>query len=307
MQIMMKNFSRSFISLLLIFLVALPATAFADAASAQVFYENAAKEYGKGNYGQAAELLYKAYVNDANLIYAYNRILALQADKQYTAALKELNVFENQMMKDPDKRFEDVPQIKTKLEDQVKAAAAAKVKDPIVKDPVIKDPVVKDPDVKDPDNTVQPIPETGLNSMEILGLTIAGAGIPVLVVGILFSTGITVSDEVDRVQEVKDSNESLNDAIDIAYTEQECSPSTSDEIENTCRDQYFDEKDDIIPGELDTAVPLIIAGGALIIGGGILYLVSGDSPAEADASASNFTIAPYITPTGAGAGFSLDF
>ncbi|GEM_PF-6695306 len=312
----MKNFSSTILSLLLIFLIAFPTTAFADAATAQVFYESAANEYGKGNYGKAAELLYKAYVNDANLIYAYNRILALQADKQYTAALKELEVFEKQMMNDSEKRFEDVPEIKSKLQAQVETAVNVK-KDPVVKNKTKDDDnKTKKKDDKD-DKTVTPPSETGMNSSQVAGLTIAGGGAIILGVGILFVTGELLDPDLkNRVRVVRDyiDNNNINEDDDTkkaqaikkskAYDSENCSPFGS--IGQSCAAIYSDEESKVSLHET-IALTGIIAGSALIIGGGILYLVSGDDTPTESAQSGEFNFAPYVSTEGAGATFQLTF
>lgn len=299
----MTYFTRNFLALALLLLMSVPSVAFADAASAQVFYENAAKEYGKGNYGAAAELLYKAYVNDANLIYAYNRILALQADKQYAAALKELNVFEKQMLKDPEKRFEDVPQIKSKLEDQVSASAAAKVTDPVVKkNPDIAVNPIPDSQVEgDPDVISSPSPSAGASTGEVLGLTVAGLGLIPLTGGILFSTGIFTS---EKYQSLARDHKTPN-VIDKYSPEGKICDVDPGVSCSKVLDEFEQDKAEA-DDHLTYGIIGIATGAAMIIGGGILYLVSGDSSDE-DANASNFSISPYITPTSAGAGFTLDF
>ena len=93
----------------------LPATAMADTANALKFYEQAKQAYGAGNYRDAADLLERAYAEDPDLIYQYNRIRALEANRDYEQALKVLNIYKGPMMRDKDKRFEDVEQIEQEV------------------------------------------------------------------------------------------------------------------------------------------------------------------------------------------------
>ncbi len=85
---------------------------------ALALYEAATQAYGEAKYREAADLLAKAFVYDNNLIYQYNRILALQANGDYAEALKELEFYEDIMKEDNEQRFTDVPQIKVKLQGQ---------------------------------------------------------------------------------------------------------------------------------------------------------------------------------------------
>ncbi len=88
-------------------------------------YEKAKVAYTQGDFALAAELLEKAYAEDPDLIYQYNRIRALQAMKSYDEALKTIDLYRGPMSRDPDQRFSDLEE----LEAQIKAEKQAFDKD----------------------------------------------------------------------------------------------------------------------------------------------------------------------------------
>jgi tetratricopeptide (TPR) repeat protein len=112
-------------SLLRLFLVGLAALtvcltstpAFAGEQEAKEFYSQAKDAYQAGDFARAADLLERAYAEDPNLIYQYNRILALQGMEKYKEALRVLDIYENPMKEDG--RFDDVAEIRAQLEEAI--------------------------------------------------------------------------------------------------------------------------------------------------------------------------------------------
>ena len=318
--------SRTLATLLCVALC-LPAFAWADPAKANEFYEQAAVEYEKGNYDNAAELLYRAYAEDTNLIYVYNRILALQAGGRLNDALRELKVYENRMMNDSGKRFEDIQDIKAGLEKRIEAREKEdpEVKDPEVKDPDVKDPDVKDPDVKDPEikdpGTVEPASSGGPG---VIGWSLMGGGAVVAGVGFLFSTGVLlsleatpgplsspgsfvvdVSDALEACGDCRQPTMALRNALNAAYPGQD---DFTDQLES-----YKNDVSSIRTNEILT-VTLIGVGSAAIIGG-VIYWLAGDRDSDSDAKPTATTtsvfdslaVAPYANTEGGAAVFQLTF
>lgn len=183
--------------------------AFAGPQEALSFYEQAQKAYEQSNYQKAADLLERAYAEDPNLIYQYNRILALQAAGKHEEALRLLNIYENPMRSDEEKRFEDISEIKARIEKSIKDQQS-QVKDP-VQDPV-KDPI-KDP-VKDPIEDPKPKADDGPN---ILAWSLIGGGGALLVTGGLVGSGLFLPEkELANGQPNPDFNDSLNTQSTIA-------------------------------------------------------------------------------------------
>ena len=151
-----------------------------DAKVAIKFYEDAQVAYGNGEYDRAAELLFQAYQEDPNLVYQYNRVLALQAAGKLELALDTLNTFYPLMRDDPQKRFEDIAEIRTSLEE----AIAARKAQPEPKTDPKPDPTTPDPVVTPP--PTEPVEEGG---NDILAWSLIGVGVVALGVGTLYITG----------------------------------------------------------------------------------------------------------------------
>ena len=244
--------------------LASPATVVAGPKEAITFYEQAQQAYEQGDFQRAADLLERAFAEDPNLIYQYNRILALQAAGQHEEALRLLNIYENRMRSDEEKRFDDIAQIKTKIERAIEDKKAATTpKDPVVKDPVVKDPVVKDPALDDPN---QAKPQEG--SSNVLAWALIGTGGVALGAGLLFSTGALLPDE--KLPSGA-PNPDYNDALSTQKT---------------------------------LAAVTLIGGALLAGGGVALLLLSDDAPAQEDAGKpadTSWRFSPVLAPGHAGA------
>lgn len=189
------------------------ATAFAANDKAIEFYEQAQVAYGNKNYKEAADLLEKAFAQEPDLIYMYNRILALRAAGDPTESLRLLNLYEDPMIGDKQKRFSapELAQVRQALESEAKKATKPDPKpDPVVTpDPdatvVVKDPDSGDGTVKDPGSVTTNTPS---NTVPYVLWGLGGAS---LVGGVLFGSGALLpSDENLNTQQ---KNDDYNSAL----------------------------------------------------------------------------------------------
>jgi len=91
------------------------ATAWAALEGANAFYQQALQAYQAGEYHKADKLLQRAYAEDPNLMYPYNRIMALEAAGDYEDALEVLEIYRQPMLEDEKERFDDVVEIEKRL------------------------------------------------------------------------------------------------------------------------------------------------------------------------------------------------
>ena len=88
-------------------------------------YEKAKQAYSNGDFELAVDYLQRAYAEDPDLIYQYNRIRALQAMKSYDEALEVIDLFRGPMSRDPDQRFSDLDELEAQIrEEQAQFKAA---------------------------------------------------------------------------------------------------------------------------------------------------------------------------------------
>jgi tetratricopeptide (TPR) repeat protein len=188
------------------------ATAFAANDKAIEFYEQAQVAYGNKNYKEAADLLEKAFAQEPDLIYMYNRILALRAAGDSVESLRLLNLYEDPMIGDKQKRFSasELGQVRQALEAEAKKATEPKPDpkpDPVVTPDPDNTVVVKDPDdgkVKDPGAVTTNTPS---NTVPYVLWGLGGAS---LVGGVLFGTGAFLpSDDDLNTQEKNDEYNSV--------------------------------------------------------------------------------------------------
>lgn len=109
----MRSFSIAFFVVFLLFTM----TASADT-KAEEYYQQAQNAYDQGKFEQAAKLLKKAYQKEANLVYQYNRIRALEGAEKYQQALALLKKYEKPMLKSD--KFDDLPELKQKYQQKLK-------------------------------------------------------------------------------------------------------------------------------------------------------------------------------------------
>lgn len=272
-------------ALLLTIMIALPATAWADeaAAAAAEYYSQATTAYQQGDYRKAADLLDLAFGAKPDLVYKYNRILALQALEDYETALTELNAMYGPMNADRNARFDDIEQIKAQLE----AAVAAQQTDTSTE----PDPVVE-PDPVEPIGPAPP-PRDGPNIPAIA--LIAGGG-AVLATGVLFATAILLPGDVRECLGDKETPSNCESYI----------------AEGNTQAQALVEARHVRRTHRIAAVSLMSAG-AIIAGVGVVLLVLDGSNSTASAQApmsaglDSLRVAPYVSHDGPGAMLQLRF
>ncbi len=188
---------RRFVALCCVLSIASPALAFAGPEEALEYYEQAKSAYGSGEFQRAANLLERAYAEDPDLIYQYNRIRALQAQGRYDEALRVLNIYKGPMSRDEEKRFDDIAAIEGQLREQIKKQESQPPKeDP--KDPEETTPPVEDPkdpvDVEDPGATDG---DDGASTKKIIGWSMVGVGAATLIPGLILSSGALLPETSD--------------------------------------------------------------------------------------------------------------
>ncbi len=232
-----------------------------DAKVAIKFYEDAQVAYGNGEYDRAAELLFQAYQEDPNLVYQYNRVLALQAAGKLELALDTLNTFYPLMRDDPQKRFEDIADIRTSLEE---AIAERKVAKP--------DPKPDKPGPNTPAPVVTPPPpQVDEGGSDILAWSLIGVGAVALGVGTLYITGAMLPELPCDTSD----NACINDP-------------------NSDYNARFKERDEARAGQAAIGIGGLVVGAALT-GVGVWLLLSDDGDDQA------VRLVPSVGPEGAGA------
>jgi tetratricopeptide (TPR) repeat protein len=270
-----------------------PSMAFAGPEEAAAYYEEASQAYQDGDYEKAARLLRRAFAEDSNLIYKYNRILALQAMGDYDTALEELDIWENRMKEDG--RFDDIKEIRAQLE-KAKAEADAKEKATADKTDDQKDGNQKDGDkvadgqaVDGPDK-VAPA-DDGPN---YLGWSLVGAGAVGLGSAALFGSTLLI-DDVEANLTCSENKGAAN-----------CYPEGSD-----ASALYQEDYDTWQTHQTITWVSLGIGAVALVGGGAVLLMDASEQDAEADVPVSadnaDVSFSPYVGADGAGGVLHISF
>ncbi len=324
----MRNKSRSarLLSFCLAILLALaPSMVFADVKTAQDYYRQASEAYQAGNLEKAADLLERAYAEDPNLVYQYNRILALRGLGRFEEALRVLEIYENPMLDDEGKRFTDVPEIKADLQTKIAEAKAndgkegdgkegdgkegdgkegdGKVGDG--KEGDGKEGDGKDGDGKGKDKEPEEVPW--------LGYTLLGAGVLSIGLGSLFASGVLVSEELDRASCGSTAIKSAAPA-DLNAALRACgysSPFATAGPQVEYRELTDAYKSDVeaVDSQKVLAGVFLGTGAALLIVGGVVWLVSGGEESKGSASVDSPTLefAPYVSHDGFGGVLRAEF
>jgi tetratricopeptide (TPR) repeat protein len=170
--------------------------AFAGPEEAKEFYSQAKDAYQAGEFARAADLLERAYAEDPNLIYQYNRILALQAMGDYEEAMRLLEIYENPMREDG--RFDDITEIRAQLEKSIaekKASTDEKKETDDAKEIADETDEVDDPTDRD---TVDGDPDGGNKTRRLVGISLLGAGAASAIVGFPYYTEIALNNKLDN-------------------------------------------------------------------------------------------------------------
>jgi tetratricopeptide (TPR) repeat protein len=266
--------------------------AFAGPDEAAQHYEDASEAYGQGDYARAADLLERAYAEDPNLIYQYNRVLALQAMGKYKEALKVVDIYENPMLEDG--RFDDIQEIRAELEEaRAEQVAAREEGREDTSDPKAKDQL-SGLDGQDSDADSGSEPQVDDSGPNILAWSLVGTGAASLGAAGLFGSTILISDVADR----RDCMEPANTSLNACYSDFDDPQS-----------QYDSDRDTWGTHRTLTWVFLGV-GSTALIGGGVLLLMDANDT-EADTSTATagpeVSVTPYVGADGAGGVLRLDF
>lgn len=271
--------------------VALPSFAWATPEKAAEYYQQASAAYQRGELREASDLLERAYAEDPDLVYQYNRVLALEGLKDYDEALRVLSIYGDPMRRDDRQRFNDIQEIRKRLEDgaalEKKLAEERKQKEQEqnrhTAEPVRK---IEEPAVKGPVEQETPWLAVGLVS----------AGAVALGAGALFGSGLLVADQRDNTQCVEDNldaGEKGSAVFDGCNYEE---PTLSSK-----RDAYNDDVDAI---ETQQTLALVFLGaGAVLAATGVVVWLLDDS----EDSGQTAQISPYVGGDGAGAVLNVSF
>ena len=259
------------LALLLAILLTFPSAAWADESAAAEFYSQATAAYQQGDYQKAADLLDLAFGAHPDLVYKYNRILALQALGAFDTALAELNTMYGPMKADSQNRFDDIEQIKTQIE------AAIRARD--------TDKAPTDPPDPPPE---QPAPSSDAAGPNIPAIALMGGGGLLLTTGLLFATAIFLPEDVKECL-------GLGTSVDC-----------EDLIEDhgTAADSQ-DHAREVQTTHQIAAVSLISAGAIAAGIGVVLFVLDKDDDESTGVSSMRFT--PYVTHEGGGAAVQFRF
>ena len=285
-----------------------PSVAFAGPDEAARYYEQASEAYEQEEYARAADLLERAYAEDPNLIYQYNRILALQADGKFAEALEVLDIYGNPMKEDG--RFDDIAEIRASLE-QAKAKAEEKAKAQ-AEDEQTGDEAAQD-DANDKtagqetadkaqdktqDQTSVEVPggqiEPADDGPNILGWSLIGVGAASIGAGTLFGLKVFIPEVADRNQRLNDGDPRSEVYAD--FDDPSAQFQADQDAWNTNRTLNW---------------TLMGVGAAALVGGGVVLLLGAQENAEADVplSADNaeLRLSPYVGADGAGGVLHISF
>lgn len=182
--------------------------AFAGEEEAKEYYSQAKDAYQAGEFAEAADLLERAYAEDPNLIYQYNRVLALQAMEEYEEALRVLDIYGNPMREDG--RFDDIAEIRAQLEEAIAeqgdsgAPSSADTSDTDGEAAASGDATASDgtggqTNQADSDISIDAETSTGAtNTKRIVGWSLVGAGAAAAIVGFPYYTEIALNNKLDN-------------------------------------------------------------------------------------------------------------
>ncbi|GEM_PF-2513236 len=257
---------------------------------AREYYKEAVKLYNAGKFEESARLLKKAYEEEANLTYQYNRIRALQGAGKYEEALEVLKAYEKPML--DAKGFDDIEQIKADLKEQVAAQKSDAKTEAQAKDSdaerearetftPAQEPQARQPDATDPD------PGAERSPTEIAGWASVGAGAASIGAGTLLASGLLLGFD----------------------------PQSEDTTPDTDQLTLPQDKYDKLQRQKVASFVTFGVGAAAAITGGVLLLTGGQEapPAEQGQASAESTerpevrLTPLFSSSGGGAQLGIEF
>lgn len=274
-------------SLLMALLTMPPGLAFAGPEEANEHYEKSARAYEEGDFARAAELLERAYEEDSDLIYQYNRILALQADGKHERALDVLEKYEEPL--EDDGRFDDIPEIREELEEAQARIKAGEAEE----DEQIEDPREISDEQQEGAGSLD-----GMSATEITGWSLLGTGAATLGVAGLFGSTLLIPDVATRQACMADGDNTFDPS---------CYEADGIDEREAQREQFRDDRNTWETHQTLTWVFLGV-GSAAALGGGALLLMDDSSADDADDdAAASIRVTPYAGAEGAGGLLQLSF
>lgn len=271
------------LALLMTAALSFPASAaFADPQRAAEYYDQASEAYQSGDLRTAADLLDQAFAEDPDLVYKYNRILALQGLGDYENALAELKALYAPMKADPEARFDDIDQIKAQLESSIAAREADQAPDTEAGETATESDVTLGEEASAPKKSNVP------------AYALLGGGALAVGVGVLFGTGQLMPAAARQCVGVPPGPQQCDDyAREKQLTESDARA----------------KADDVRTVHVITAISLYSVGAVLGAVGLVLLLSDGGS---ADASSTStgldsLQVAPMIGANAGGAMLQLRF
>ncbi len=270
-----------------------PTFAWATPEKAAEYYQQASTAYQRGDLREAADLLERAYAEDPDLVYQYNRVLALEGLKEFDESLRVLNIYADPMRRDSRQRFTDVDAIANRLQQNVELKQKAEEAELQRQKDAQKD-TTEPKQIEDP-VVVEPASSTPWLA---IGL-IAGGGVA-LGAGALFGSGLLVGSELDDTQCVKDNLDfglSGNSVFDNCPYQ--------DLQTFSAKKKSYDNDVAAIETQQTLAIVFLSAGAVLAVSGIVVWaLDDGDADSTPPLSAQ---VSPWIGRGGAGATLDVSF
>lgn len=286
-----SRFANVLSLVLTLLLVVPPGVAFAGAEEAREFFKEAKQAYSEGDYERAASLLEKAYSEEANLTYQYNRIRALEGAGKYDDALEVLKTYEQPML--DAEGFEDVPKLKSSLEKKAEKDPEDSEAADSLREEAESEQTDEDSEETASDDEQTPVAETDTDdgattpsggesnrqTMQVLGWGLTGVGVGALTVGSLYGSMLLLPSDIrQKVQQ------------------------DQGELSREQRSRFNTHR--------TMAAVFLSAGAATAIGGGVILLTQGgksNSETSTAASIEDPTVAPFVSRDGGGAVIKFRF
>ena len=218
------------------------------------YYGQASDAYQQGDYGRAVELLARAFAHDPDLIYPYNQALAYLGMGEEYRALQVLETYGEDM--EGDERFPELDELLREVRETIARDETALQESPSAERPETSPP--------------------------LLAYSLIGAGGLALATGGLLSSGLLISDTIERIEDSR-----TPDGLERHYGE-----GSSRE-----RDQ------DLQTLRTHRALAMTtLIGGTVLAGTGIALLLRATDTARGDDSPVSFLqLEPHLDPHFVGA------
>ena len=281
--------------------LALPSVAFADETKAVEYYEQATQAYQAGDLEKAADLLNKAYAEDPDLVYQYNRILALEGLGRYEEALQVAAALEAPMKADPKNRFSDISEVRAKLEAAVAKQKAAADQERAEEQAEAAQPetTTDEEQFAAEEEIIQPpVEEPGPN---VAGIALVAGGGVLVVPGVLFLSGTLMSADAAKCYGQRGATKLEQAAHCLRFAATNGGTTAQD---------GFASAEKVVNTHRIAGISLLGAGVVAAGIGAVLLATGGSEPAPAADSGARgprFAFAPWFSGDGAGAVFDLRF